>query len=315
MSKSQKLADVMRSGFVESLHYGSVAGIMPDGSVGLRMGNISQPILPRSTAKPFQALACLRAGAGLSGTSLAIAAGSHIGEPLHTAVVQRVLADAGLDEKALRCPPSVPGHEATRNELIRRNEEPSPVYMNCSGKHAAMLAACVASGWPTESYLDPRHPLQRLVCAVVGEAGGDPVEHVAVDGCGAPIFAISPVGLARAARGLVLAEPGTAPRAVVDAMRAHPEFVGGSHNHVDTDLMRLVPGLVAKSGAEGTLLLATEAGHAVVVKVSDGGARATVAVGLAALDAMGVDVSAAHALRSTSVMGPTRIADAIRVAL
>ncbi|MFF4139493.1 asparaginase [Streptomyces mirabilis] len=310
-----RLAEIFRSGVVESVHHGTVAGVLPDGSVGLRAGPVTEPVLPRSTAKPFQALACLRAGAGLAGATLAIAAGSHIGEPRHTDAVRRILADAGVPESALRCPPSLPGHEPTRHRIVRAGGPAAPVHMNCSGKHAAMLAACVAAGWPVDSYADLDHPVQRLVCDAVSETAGEAVAQAAVDGCGAPVFAITPVGLARAARALVLAAPGSAPRAVADAMRAHPEYVGGSQQHVDTDLMRLVPGLVAKSGAEGTLLLATAAGHAVVVKVLDGGGRATSAIGLAALDVMGVDVSAAHALRDTAVMGPTRAAGTVRVTL
>jgi L-asparaginase II len=315
VEKYQKLAEVVRSGFVESIHYGSVVGVGPDGSVALSGGAFADAILPRSLAKPLQALACLQAGADLAGPSLAIAAGSHIGEPGHIAIVRDMLAAAGLDEAALRCPASLPGHQPTRDDLIRRGVEGASVYMNCSGKHAAMIAACVASGWPTESYMDAQHPLQQLVCAVVSDTAGEPAEHAAVDGCGVPIFAISPVGLARAARCLVRSAPGTAARAVVDAMRAHPEFVGGSDNHVDTDLMRMLPGLVAKSGAEGTLLLATADGHAVVVKVIDGGPRATAAIGLAALEAMGVDVGLAAALRTVAVQGPTRIVDAVRVTI
>ncbi|MFC9080826.1 asparaginase [Streptomyces sp. NPDC057062] len=309
------MAEVRRCGVVESVHHGTVVVVMPDGSVGLRLGDVSLPVLPRSTAKPLQALACLRAGADLTGAALAVAAGSHIGEPIHTAEVRRILRDAGLEENALQCPAELSGHEATRIEMLRLGELAAPVYMNCSGNHAAMLAACVASGWPTETYLDPNHPVQRLVCEVVSELAKEQVEQVAIDGCGAPIFTISPLGLARATRAMMLATPGEASRTVIDAMRSHPEFVGGSHNHVNTDLMTRMPGLVAKSGAEGTLLLATEAGHAVMVKVADGGPRAVPAIGLAALAAVGVDVDPVSELLRASVIGPVRIPDAVHVTL
>ncbi|PRY36403.1 asparaginase [Umezawaea tangerina] len=292
------LAEVTRSGFVESRHFGSVVGLDPSGAVALRRGPVDDPVLPRSTAKPFQALACLAAGAPLEGPALAVAAGSHTGLDRHVEVVSRVLADAGLTPDALRCVESWPEDEPTRDDLIRAGEKPSRIRMNCSGKHAGMLAGCVASGWSVDDYLDPEHPFQVLVRAGLEALAGERSTHTAVDGCGAPLFAVSLVGLARAVRGLVHTP-------VADAMRAHPEFVGGP-GHVNTEVMRLLPGVVAKGGAEGVLVLATAEGHAVAVKVIDGGLRATTAIGLAALRSLGFDVTAAAAHLSVPVLGGGR---------
>ncbi|MBB2911468.1 L-asparaginase II [Streptosporangium becharense] len=296
------LAEVVRSGFVESLHFGSAVALAPDGTVAVARGQADAPVLPRSSAKPFQALACLLSGARLPGPRLAIAAGSHTGEDFHVRLVTEMLAEAGLDVDALGCPADWPEDEATRHALIRDGRTAARERMNCSGKHAAMLAAAVASGWETGSYLDADHPVQRKVRAVVEELSGEDTAHVAVDGCGAPLFGVSLTGLARAARGLVVAAPGTAPRAVADAMREHPEYVGGT-GHVNTTLMRALPGAVAKGGAEGVLVVALATGHAAAVKVIDGSPRATTAIALAALRAAGGDVTAAADLARVPVLG------------
>ncbi len=296
------LAEVVRSGFTESLHFGSAVGLAPDGTAAVALGLAGAPILPRSSAKPLQALACLSAGADLYGPRLAIAAGSHTGEDVHVRLVAEMLDAAGLGFDALRCPADWPEDEATRHGLIREGMSASAERMNCSGKHAAMLAACAASGWPTGTYLDAAHPLQRRVREVVEELSGEDVAHVAVDGCGAPLFGMSLTGLALAVQRMVLAEPGTAPRAVADAMREHPEYVGGT-GHPNTSLMRALPGAVAKGGAEGVLVVALATGHAAAVKVVDGSPRATNAIALAVLKAAGGDVTAAAGFERVPVLG------------
>ncbi len=302
MPELAALAEVVRSGFIESVHYGSAVGLDPSGRAEVALGQVDAPVLPRSSAKPFQALACLTTGAALAGPSLAIAAGSHTGEDFHVRLTGELLADYGLGFDALACPASWPEDEATRDELIRRGDGPTRERMNCSGKHAAMLAASVANDWDTASYLAPGHPLQLAVRAATEELSGEKTAHVAVDGCGAPLFGLSLTGLARAVQGLVLAAPGSAPRQVADAMRAHPEYVGGT-GHQNTELMRALPGAVAKGGAEGVLVVALDSGHSVAVKVIDGSARATTVIALDVLRRMGCDVSSAAAFDSVAVLG------------
>jgi len=293
------LAEVTRSGFVESLHHGSVAGLLPSGEMGVSVGAVQDPVLPRSCMKPFQALACRSAGAPLAGPALAIAAGSHTGENRHVELVTQLLG--GVPAGSLRCPASWPEDEETRRQLT----EPSRVRMNCSGKHAAMLAACVAAGWPTQTYLEPTHPLQQLVLRTMEELSGETVAHTAVDGCGAPVYGLSLHGLARAMQGLMRTP-------VADAMRGFPEYVGGT-GHVNTVVMRLLPGVVAKGGAEGVLVLGTAAGHAVAVKVLDGNPRATTAIGLTALAALGHDVAPAREHLSVPVLGGGQVVGEVRV--
>ncbi|MEV0233060.1 asparaginase [Nonomuraea sp. NPDC050786] len=296
------LAEVVRSGFVESVHYGSAVGLDPSGRAEVALGKVEAPVLPRSSAKPFQALACLTAGAALAGPRLAIAAGSHTGEDFHVRLVREILEDYGLDFGALACPPSWPEDTSTMYGLVRQGAEPSRERMNCSGKHAAMLAAAVANDWDVAAYLSADHPLQLRVRSVTEELAGEKAAHVAVDGCGAPLFGLSLTGLARAVQSLVLAAPGTAPRQVADAMRAHPEYVGGS-GHQNTELMRALPGALAKGGAEGVLAVALDSGHSVAVKIIDGSPRATTAIALAVLRRMGCDVTSAAAFERVDVLG------------
>lgn len=295
------LAVVIRSGVVESRHLGSIAALAADGSVAWQSGS-GQQILPRSTVKPVQALACLLAGADLDGADLAIAAGSHTGEDIHVDVVRDLLARAGLDEGALACPVDWPEDEPTRERLIRDGGQRTRVRMNCSGKHAAMLLACAVNGWDTASYLDPAHPLQRLVRSTLERLSGDEVAYDAVDGCGAPLFSVSPLGIARIFRALVTADPRTPERRVADAMRSFPRFVGGDH-HANTDAMLRVPGLLSKGGAEGVIGMATADGAAVSMKILDGNPRATTLVALRVLEALGADVSAAGDLVDLPILG------------
>ena len=297
-----ELAVVRRNGLTESRHLGSLLALDADGRVALALGDPDATVLPRSTAKPLQALACLGAAAPLEGAELALAAGSHTGEDAHVEVVRALLQRAGLGEEALRCPVDWPEDEATRARLVRAGADRSTVRMNCSGKHAAMLLACAVNGWSTDDYLSPAHPLQQRVRAVVAEWTGEPVRHDAVDGCGAPLFGTTVRGLATAFRALRLAAPDSPAGAVATAMRTHPFFVGGS-GHANSELMRLAPGTLAKGGAEGVIGVAGPDGQAVAMKVVDGSPRATTLIALRVLGGLGVDVSAAGPLSDVPVLG------------
>jgi L-asparaginase II len=244
------LAEVVRSGFVESRHRGAIVGLGADGTIAVRAGSVDSPFFPRSSNKPLQAAGMLRCGLDLDGELLALAAASHSGEDFHVDGVRKILSGAGLGEDALQCPASWPLDERTAHRLIVRGEGKTRVRMNCSGKHAAMLATCVTNGWPTSTYRSPEHPLQQAIRSTVAELAGEPVAAVGVDGCGAPLFALTLTGLARAFRVLVLAAPGTAERRVADAMRAYPAWTSGTERD-ERKLMEAVPGLLVKSGAEG----------------------------------------------------------------
>ncbi len=280
------LAEVIRSGFPESRHRGSAVALGAGGDEVLRLGEVRAAMFPRSCNKPIQAAAMLRCGLDLDGKLLALAAASHSGEAFHVAGVREILAGAGLNESALRCPRALPLDEEAQRRLLREGGEPDRVHMNCSGKHAAMLATCVAAGWPTASYLDPEHPLQREIRREVTRLTGEEVAAVGVDGCGAPLFAVSLTGLARAFRAIVLAVPGSAERRVADSMRAHPDWTSGTRRS-ERALMEAVPGLLVKSGAEGVQAFALADGRAAAFKIEDGAHRAVPAVSVALLRLLG----------------------------
>ncbi len=314
-----ELAVVERSGFIESRHHGTLVGLAADGSVAVSLGAVSAPILPRSSTKPWQAAGCRAAGLSLSAAGTALSAGSHTGEDRHVALVREILADAGLSEEDLRCPADWPEDEETRHRLIRAGEAPSRVRMNCSGKHAAMLAAAVRNGWSTHDYLSPDHPVQKAIRDRLESVAGS-VSHVAVDGCGAPLFSTTVPGLARAARAMATASLSTPEGAVTAAMRAEPEYVGG-RGHENSEFMRLVPGSICKGGAEGVLMAAAATGQAVAMKVVDGSPRATTLLALTVLGALGVNVSGATALAELPVLGggvpvgEIRVSDEVRAAM
>ena len=186
--------------------------------------------------------------------------------------------------------------------------------MNCSGKHAGMLAACVVNHWPTETYLDPAHPLQRALRDTVEDLAGEKVAAVGVDGCGAPLFGLSLAGLARSFRELVLADAATPEAHVAAAMRAHPEYVGGAGRDVSL-LMAGVPGLLAKDGAEAVYAAALADGRAVALKVDDGGARARTPVMVAALRRLGVSAAVLDELETAPVLGGGRVVGEVRAVL
>ncbi len=306
------LAEVIRSGFVESRHRGSIVALAPDGLFAFTAGSANTPVFPRSSNKPLQAAAMLRAGLPLDGELLALAAASHSGEDFHAQGVQDILDFAGLTEKDLQCPPSLPGDEATARRLIRESEEPeSRVRFNCSGKHAAMLATCIANDWPTDTYRAPDHPLQLHIRHTIEELAREPVAAVGVDGCGAPLFALTLGGVARAFRALVLAEPGTPERKVADAMRKFPAWTSGTKRD-ENRLMTAIPGLMLKAGAEGVDAFALADGSAAAVKIDDGNARARTPVTVAVLAMLGAQPPAD--LATTTVTGGGNPVGVIRAA-
>lgn len=282
-----ELVHVRRSGLHEGTHYGSVVVTAADGSVEFARGDVTSPMFPRSSNKPFQAMAMLAGGADLQGADLALAAASHSGEPMHVDRVFGLLDRGGFTEDDLGCPPALPLNEAARTAAVLAGGEPRRVFMNCSGKHAGMLLACGSAGWSTADYLDPAHPLQQGVVAAVARLCREEPAAVGIDGCGAPLFAVSLTGLARGFGAAAAATPGTPERLVTDAMRAHPEMVGGTGRD-DTRLMQALPGLLAKGGAEGVHCAALPDGRCVAIKITDGGDRARMPVLVAALRAMGV---------------------------
>ncbi|WP_329127930.1 asparaginase [Streptomyces caniferus] len=299
---SPVLAEVVRSGFVEGLHRGSLVVLAADGSVEWSLGEVTTPVFPRSTNKPMQAAAVLRAGLELSGERLALAAASHSGESFHLDLVRAMLAEHGLTAEQLQTPADLPLDPEEAEAYLAAGRVRDRLTMNCSGKHTAMLAACARNGWPLTSYLDPAHPLQQLVADGVRTASGEDVAHTGTDGCGAPLLSLSLTGLARAFRSFVLAAPGTPERRVADAMRAHPEYVAGTRRP-DTWLMRALPGTLAKMGAEAVQALALPDGRALAFKIDDGATRTLGPVLARTLRHMDIDAPVLDRLADAPLLG------------
>lgn len=283
------LAVLERSGFIESRHVGAAVVLAADGSVVTELGDITSPIFPRSTLKPFQALASMKAGVPLRGPQVALATASHVGSTRHMDVVRTMLDAAGVTEEHLQCPADWPQDEAARNELVLSGKGRQRIAFNCSGKHAAFLWACTENGWDTDTYLEASHPLQQSIASVIEEYTGETVAAWGVDGCGAPVGAVSLTGLARGIGRIAKAPADKHADAraatIATAMLDYPWAVHGEGKENSVVMEDL--GIIAKSGAEGVLVLSARTGATLALKVLDGNSRAATLVGLTLFAATG----------------------------
>lgn len=297
MTATPVAVEVWRGDRVESRHRVRACVLDPQGGMILAVGDVDEPVFPRSAIKPFQALALVETGAAdafdVSGAELALACASHGGEPDQVALIEAWLARLGLDETALACGPHPPLHYASAAALARRGLAPCRVHNNCSGKHTGMLAAALRLAAPTPGYEQLDHPVQRHCAAAIAElAGLERLPAPGIDGCGLPNHPLPLRALARAAA--CLADPagcaparGTALRRIGHAMRDHPRLVAGT-GRCGTAVMERLPGVLVKNGAEGTYLAALPAsGYGIALKAEDGANRAAETALLALLDHLG----------------------------
>ena len=279
------LAEVIRAGVVESVHNGHLALLNSDGTLRASIGDIEAPMYPRSSIKSFQAAAMVRHGLKLSPRQLAIVCASHSGAPEHFEVVESILHGAGLTRDDLLNTPDLPLGRVEK--AAWGTNPPSRRAQGCSGKHAGMLATCVANGWDTKSYLDPEHPLQIAIKEEIQELIGASVMSTTVDGCGAPLFVITTHNFARGTHTMRVSQDPIY-QEVVAACLAHPDMVAGV-GRLTTTLMNQIPGLFVKDGAEAVELLSLADGRACIFKVSDGSDRAFPAIVKAVLKAWEID--------------------------
>ncbi|QUV99289.1 asparaginase [Chloracidobacterium sp. MS 40/45] len=294
------LVEVWRGSAVESRHRGAIVAATATGQTLAAVGDPDWLCFLRSAAKPFQAMAVLRTGAAerfaLTTRELAIMAASHNGEPEHTAVVAGLLSRLGLAADVLRCGTHPPFNRAAARRLAGATI--TALHNNCSGKHAGMLAGCLAAGLPTADYDAPTHPLQTAIAGIVATMCGVAVEAMpgGLDGCTVPTWAVPLQNLAVGYARLFAHSPyPEESRRVATAMLAHPELIGGTER-IDTDMMRAVPGqLLSKVGAEGVHAVAVPASDrfpdalGLAVKIEDGdSSRARNTVVLAALRQLGL---------------------------
>lgn len=241
-----ELATVTRGGLVESWHRGIAVVTNSQGEVVIHKGNAKRLIYPRSAIKPLQTVAMVRAGMKLTGEELAITSASHRGTDKHIELVRSILAKAGLRESDLQCPEGI--------------------SFNCSGKHAGFLTSAVINGWSTENYLAVSNPIQQKVIEVLEEFSGEKILHTAVDGCGAPLHAMTVSGIARAIGKFTQTE-----NDLVDCLTSNGWVIS---NHGVPDAILLDAGFIAKNGAEGVFVVGTRSGYGICIKIADGNLRA-----------------------------------------
>jgi L-asparaginase II len=308
-----ELAVTTRSGHDESVHYGAVVGLAPDGSVEFALGDPGAIVFPRSSTKPIQATAMVASGLDVPPHLLALVCASHDGRPEHLRAATDILVRAGLTEHDLKNTADYPLDPDAHEAVVRAGGAKTPLQMNCSGKHSGMLATCVHNGWDRETYLHEDHPLQQRITEMVPELAGEDATYIGIDGCGAPAHALSLVGLARAFRAVAIAPEGVPAARVAHAMRTHPEMVGGPTRDI-TLLIQGVPGLFGKDGAEGVFAIAMPDGRAIALKISDGANRARPPVMKFALQQLGIDISNVDARAFESpIMGHGSVVGSVRV--
>jgi len=301
------LAEYVRDGIVESKHFGHLIALDKDGKRVLTKGDPNAFIYPRSAIKSIQASAMVRKGLVQEVRHLALICASHSGSKAHQDGALEILREAGLTENALQCIADRPIGVQERKEW--GDKEPTRLAMNCSGKHAGMLATCVANNWPIENYLSQDHPLQLAIKEEFENLAGEKISKITTDGCGAPLFLISMQGLANAFYNLAISND-PVHKQVVAACLAYPEMVAGI-GRSDTELMKTVPGLFLKIGAEGVQAAFLPDGRTVVFKVSDGSERAHQVILQSAFEKLGAKFEVKH----PEVLGGGKVIGEIRAAL
>lgn len=279
---SVPVAYVVRSGLVEGTHFGSAVVVDVQGKVEWSIGDVSSAMFPRSANKLMQSLAMVRNGLPLKNELLALACASHSGEDFHLDGVRDILNAANLETDSLKCPPDWPLDEVERDTFLAAGIGKASLYMNCSGKHSAMLFTSVLNGWDTETYLKPNHPLQVACRETIESVTGEKVEHIGVDGCGAPLMSMSLTGLARSFSQFSGPAADADQKKIATAIKENPLYLGGTRRDV-TQLMQGVPGLVAKDGAEAVYGIGLGDGRALALKIEDGADRARIVVAMSVL--------------------------------
>lgn len=280
------LAQLVRSGLVESTHSGYLIIIGPEGTELLILGDVDAEMYPRSAIKSLQAAAMVRLGLELNDEQLALVCASHGGTDRHQVVALEILKSAGLSESDLQ---NTPDRPLDRKARIAFGAKPATsLAANCSGKHAGMLATCVANGWDVKTYRDANHPLQIAIANEIEKLTGKSINRTSVDGCGAPLFSMSTRSIAVAARKMRIESDPVFNR-VINACLKHPEMIL-AEGAFDTRMMRAVPGLLVKGGAESVILASLADGSAIAWKISDGANRANGPMMKAALAKLGITI-------------------------
>ena len=282
----EKLVEVWHGPIVECEHFGAAVVADADGKIIAGWGDPDYVTYPRSSLKPFQAIALVESGAaeafGLTARHIALASASHRGEPMHTDLATEWLARLDLDHTALACGAAYPRDQELINRLVKSDIPPNPIYHNCSGKHAGFLTLCRHKGWDVAGYNDPAHPAQQYYFDVLSDFLGKESRDLplGVDGCTLPAVALSlremATAMARmAARKVSSVARREAAATIQDAINRHPDYVSGS-DQANVVVCRATKGRVLiKSGAAGYIAAQLpQDGIGVALKIADGNSRA-----------------------------------------
>lgn len=303
MNHSTKPLQVYRGEFVESTHDVHIAVVNAYGDSVAYYGDANRMTFARSSMKPLQAVPIVESGAmekfQFSERALSLFCASHSGEPIHRETAADVLKKLGLQEEQLQCGTHVPRDTESYHKLIKKGEELTPLYSNCSGKHSGMLAGCVAQNFNVSTYRELSHPYQQQIMDVIADVSDYQREDIktSVDGCGVPVHRIPLHHLALAFSRLISPENWSegsqkrkdALKRIGNAMSAYPEMVAGT-NRFDTDLMQAFGGrIVAKGGAEGVHCFGDKkTGLGVAIKAEDGNARGTNVAAMEVIHQLGI---------------------------
>jgi L-asparaginase II len=298
------LLELTRGGMVESVHHGHLLILDENGKITKSLADPEIIIYPRSAIKGIQAAAMVRAGLSLPHQQLALVCASHAGSKEHQEKATEILKSVGLDETSLQNTPDRPLGVKERKEWGDRGA--TSLAANCSGKHAGMVAISALNGWDVATYKSPEHPLQKLIKSEMENLSGETIEKVSVDGCGAPLFALSLHGMARAIHNLVNSSD-PVHREVFDACRQYPEMVSGK-GRIVTESMERVTNSFAKDGAEGVMIFSVRGKGTIVWKMSDGSNRGDRPLLSASLSHLGITLN----FDSVSVFGDGQVVGEIR---
>lgn len=323
-SSNPVLVEVTRGKHVECRHRGACAVVSATGELVHAWGDVGQLVYPRSALKPIQALPLIETGAadyfGLGSEEIALACASHNSEPMHVDRVNKWLSDIGLDVDDLECGLCESISLDVTKAMSRESDAFTRAHNNCSGKHTGFLTTAVHLGEPTRNYIQPDHPVQRRVTAVIEDMAETSLVHVpcSSDGCGIPVFAFPLKALALATAKMTSSSLGrvrsAAAKKTLDAMASHPELVAGT-GRFDTRLMQACKGsILTKGGAEGVHIAAIpDKGWGVALKIDDGAIRASELTMGCVLDGLDLITEEARALVGDLIEQPVNTTRGERV--
>lgn len=266
--KPELIAFTLRRDNIETMHQGWICVLNQDKKIIYQKGKPLDKIFLRSAEKPIQATPIIDNNLNILQKELALATGSHSGSKMHIKVLKTFMRKNGLHLSDLKCGILYPFDEKEKNRLLIKNENPSPLHNNCSGKHLGMLAVCKKNKWDTKNYLNYNHPLQKLILKNIEKLSETKNISIGTDGCGAPTHSLPLINIAKMFSNFTHPDNSKYFR-IVSAMRDNPIYVGGQ-KQIDTEIMKLSGDkFISKVGAEGIIIVAW-GGNCAVVKIADG---------------------------------------------